>query len=349
MTLLITYLLVALVFSFFCSITEAVLLSLRPSFIRALEDRNPRGARILKHLRADPDRPLSAILTVNTIAHTVGAAGVGAQVAAVYGDNHLGLASAILTLLILVFSEIIPKSLGAVYWKQLALPLAPAILWLTRLLAPAVWASRQITRMMIGGSGAGHATFSRAEFEAMADVAAEEGQIDGKQRQIVGNILRLGDVRVRQIMTPRSVMFSCPEDITVRDFLNRHSDRPFSRIPVYAGSSTDDITGYVLKDDILLASVNGKDDTPLAQCRRDFMGLPDTMAVLEAFNRMAQDHQHVVLILDEYGTVQGLMSLEDVLETMIGQEIVDETDSEPDMQQLARRKWRDRLTSLKRR
>ncbi|GAB4136663.1 MAG: CNNM domain-containing protein [Sphingomonadales bacterium] len=344
MTLLIVYLLIALVFSFFCSIAEATLLSLRPAYIRVLAGRKPAAAKMLGALKDDLDRPLAAILTLNTVAHTVGAAGVGAQAATVYGDQYLGLISAILTLLILFLSEIIPKSLGALYWQSLAAPLAPLIAGLTRLLAPFIWLTRQVTRLM-APKGKSASLFSRAELEAMAAAGVEEGHLDAKQLQMVGNILRLRDVSVRQIMTPRGVIFACPEEMTVEGYFTAHRDQPFSRVPVYH-ERVDDITGFVLKRDILKAQAEGRSATPLAEMRREFVAIPDFQSVFDVFDTMLRENLHVALIVDEYGAVQGLVSLEDVIETLIGLEIVDETDAVADMQALAREKWLARRRQL---
>ncbi len=341
MTLLIVYLLIALVFSFYCSIAEAVLLSVRNSYVRALEREGVSGAKTLRRLKDDLDRPLAAILTVNTVAHTVGAAGVGAQAAAIYGDNYLGVASAILTILILVLSEIIPKSLGAIYWHKLALPLAPVILGMTRLLAPFVWMSRRITRLFAHGA-ARRSIFNRSEVEAMAAAGVEEGHIDEKQMHILSNILRLGDISVREIMTPRAVIFSVSKDMTVSDFLNEHALQPFSRIPVF-GDDSDDVIGYVLKDELLLDQAKNQKTRTLATFNRTILAVPDLLSVLEVFDAMLHEDLHLVLVVNEYGEVQGLVTLEDVVETLLGLEIIDETDTVEDMQVLALEKWRDRM------
>lgn len=337
MTLLIVYLLLALVVSFYCSIAEAMLLSLRPAYIRVLESRRPGAAKALAALKHDLDRPLAAILTLNTIAHTVGAAGVGAQAVTVFGEQYLGWISAILTLLILFLSEIVPKSLGAMYWKELAVPLAPVLAGMTRLFTPFIWLTRQVTRLL-APKGGHAALFSRAELEAMAAAGVEEGQLDAKQLHIVRNILRLRDVPVRQIMTPRGVIFACSEDMRVDAYFAAHRDQPFSRVPVYR-ETVDDITGFVLKRDILKAQAEGQGGQRLGQMRRVFVAIPDFQSVFDVFNTMLHDNLHVALIVDEYGAVQGLVTLEDVIETLIGLEIVDETDKVADMQALAREKW----------
>ncbi|MEX1147223.1 MAG: hemolysin family protein [Sphingomonadales bacterium] len=344
MTLLLVYFLIALVFSFSCSIAEAVLLSVRPSYIMALEKRSPKRARALRTLKDSIDRPLAAILSLNTIAHTVGAVGVGAQAAIVFGSASVSIASAIMTLLILVLSEIIPKTLGALYWYRMAPVIAPAILWFTRIMYPFVWMSDWITRLLSPKDKQGGG-FSRDEFHAMAEIGVEEGQINAKELAIVGNLMRLHVVSVRDIMTPRPVIFSLPRAMTVRTFFEQYADRPFSRIPVYS-ENRDDIVGYVLKSDLLLAQARDEFDTPVSAFQRAFLAIPDILSASAVFDRLAHEKSHIALVVDEYGSVQGLVTLEDVMETLIGLEIVDESDTIDDMRKLAHRRWADRVRKL---
>ena len=344
MTLLIFYLLLAIVVSFFCSVSEAVLLSVRPSYIAALEAKGAKSAKKLHKLRDNLDRPLAAILTANTIAHTVGAAGVGAQSAAVFGSDYIGITSAVLTLLILVFSEIIPKTLGAMYWQQLAPLFAILIDGLTRILLPFVWLSEKLTRLF-SRSGANAHTFSRDEIEAMAKIGANEGLLERKELKIVTNLMRLHQLSVRDIMTPRPVIFSVAEAMTVGDFFDAYAAKPFSRIPVY-GEKIDDVTGYVLKSDLLMAQARDEFDTPIVQFKRPFLVLPDMLTASHIFDRLMYEKSHIALVVDEYGTVQGIVTLEDVVETLIGLEITDELDNVEDMQKLARKRWRERMESI---
>ncbi len=344
MTLLVFYLLLAILVSFFCSISEAVILSVRPSYVATLERKGARGAKSLKRLRGNLDRPLAAILTANTIAHTVGAAGVGAQSAIVFGNAYVGATSAILTLLILVFSEIIPKTLGATYWRQLAPGMAPLIEGLTTLLLPFVWLSERLTRLM-SRSGATAFTFSRDEIEAMAEIGEKEGLLQAKEQKIVSNLMRLQNLSARDIMTPRSVIFSAPAKMTVQDFFSRYSTKQFSRIPIYK-ANPDDVTGFVLRTDLLMAQAKDEFDRPLSDFRRDFVAMLDSFSASDVFDRLMHEKSHIALLVDEYGTVQGLVTLEDVVETLIGLEITDELDTVEDMQALAYRRWRDRMTAL---
>ncbi len=344
MTLLVFYLLLAICVSFFCSVAEAVLLSVRPSYIRTLERKGVTGAKALTRLRGNLDRPLAAILTANTIAHTVGAAGVGAQSAKVFGSAYVGVTSAVLTLLILIFSEIIPKTLGATYWKALAPTFGRLIEGLTVILFPFVWLSEKLTRLLSRREGAGY-SFSRDEIEAMAEIGEKEGLLEAKELNIVKNLMRLRMLSARDIMTPRSVIFSAPVSMTVGAFFDQHSDKPFSRIPVYEKNS-DEVTGFVLKSDLLIAQANGEVDRPLAEFRRDLLVLLDVFSASELFDKLMHEKSHISLLVDEYGSVQGLVTLEDIVETLIGLEITDELDKVEDMQALAHKRWRDRMAAI---
>lgn len=344
MTLLIIYLLIALLVSFFCSIAEAVLLSVRPAFVNARLKQNKAGARALQRLISNLDRPLAAILSLNTLAHTVGAVGVGAQATMVFGNQYVGISSAVLTLLILIFSEIIPKTLGAAYWPVLAGWLAPVIAWLTWLFAPLVWLSRKLTRLLAPG-GASAFTFSRDEFEAMAELGAEEGHIDQQELEIVSNLMRLRLLSVRDIMTPRTVVFMAPADMTVQEYFSQYADKPFSRIPVYAGDR-DEITGYVLKNDLFAAQAMDQFDRKLEDFKRTCLAVPELLPASDLFEQLIRERTHVAFVVDEYGSVQGLVTQEDVVETLVGLDITDESDTVDSMRALARKRWRERIMAL---
>ena len=344
LTLLIFYLLLAICVSFFCSIAEAVLLSVRPSYIGTLEASGRPGAKVLKKLTDNLDQPLSAILTLNTVAHTVGAAGVGAQASAVFGSEYLGVTSAILTLLILVLSEIIPKTIGATYWQALAPSFGTMINFITRALYPFVWMTKKITRL-ISRSDASALTFSRDEMEAMAEIGADEGILETKELKIVKNLMQLNSLSIKDIMTPRPVVFCVPETMTVQDFFSQHAQKPFSRIPVY-GRNMDDVTGYVLKTDLFLAQAKDQFDLPLSEFRRELMMIPNVLSASNCFDRLMHEKNHAALVIDEYGSMRGLVTLEDVMETLIGLEITDELDKVEDMQVLARQRWRERMKAI---
>lgn len=342
MELLIFYLLLALVVSFFCSIAEAVLLSVRSSYIASL-DQARQSTKTLIKLQGSLDRPLAAILTANTIAHTVGAAGVGAQSAIVFGNEYLGVTSAILTLLVLLFSEIIPKTVGAVYWKQLAPAFGIMINWLTILLLPVVWMSEKITRML-SKSNHGEQTFSRSEVEAMVEIGKSEGVLDDNEHQIVSNLMKLRKLSIRDIMTPRTVIFYVSETMCVEDFFNQHSETPFSRIPVM--NDNKNIDAYVLKSDLLMAQAKDEFTRPLSDFRRDFHIIPQTNNASKVYEQLIKSKAHIALVVDEYGTVQGLVTQEDIIETLIGLEIVDEKDMVEDMQIIAQDRWKQRMQAI---
>lgn len=318
------------------------MLSMRPSYIGLLRETRPRRAKLLSSLYNNLDRPLAAILTANTIAHTVGAAGVGAQAAVVFGDGYLGLTSAVLTFLILVFSEIIPKTIGATYWQQLAPLFGLLVHWMTVMLLPLVWMSEKLTRVL---SRSGTYTFSRDEMRAMVEIGVKEGLLDHKELKIVGNLMRLNQLPVRSIMTPRAVIFSVDEATTVNEFFNKHADNPFSRIPISSGDA-DNIIGYVLKTDLLVAQARDQFNRTLAEFKRPFTTLPDILSAFDVYERLMHDKSHIALVVDEYGSVRGLVTLEDVVETLIGLEITDELDTVEDMQALAQERWRDRMAAL---
>jgi len=343
MLLLITYILIALIFSFVCSIAEAVILSVTSAHIALLEKEGKGSGRQLRKLKSDINKPLAAILTLNTIAHTVGAAGAGAQAVKVFGSAYVGIASAILTLLILVFSEIIPKTLGAHYWRQLAPVTAFGLNWLVWLLYPFVKLSELLTKGLTHGpmlSG-----FSRQEFSAMAELSAKEGQLGEVESTILKNLLRLRKTPIADAMTPRTVVFSLSQELRVEEFFHKYDQVRFSRIPVYA-DSMDEVTGFVLRSDLLLAQARGNSDSPLSKYCRTLPALLEQMSLAQAFDEFMRRRAHIMLVVDEYGGLKGLLTLEDLLETLLGLEIIDEGDEEVDMQQFARRLWRRRTREM---
>ena len=333
MLLLITFVFVAVVFSFLCSIAEAVLLSVPTSYVANAEQNGHAYAPALKQLKEDINSPLAVILTLNTIAHTIGAAGAGAQAVAVFGNVYLGIFSAILTLVILVFSEIIPKALGAHYWRKLAPVTAYSLRFLIKWMYPFVWLSNKLTQ----GLSAEHTLkgFSRQEFKAMAELGEQEGQLNKHESVVLKNLFRLRELQVRNAMTPRPVMFSLSEESSVTEALNQPEQKIFSRIPIYA--EDEKITGFVLRDDLLMALNDGHGETLLSTFRRDLTAILDGSSVLQAFDSFVSTGSHIMLVVNEYGDTQGIISLEDILESLLGLEIVDEMDRVEDMQLLARR------------
>lgn len=333
MFLLIVYVLIALCFSFLCSIAEAVLLSVNSAHVALLEKQNRGSGAILRELKKDINKPLAAILTLNTVAHTIGAAGAGAQALAVFGDGSVALFSAILTLLILVFSEIIPKTLGAHYWRALSPATAYVLRFLILALYPFVWMSEKLTGGITEGpmlSG-----FSREEFAAMAELSAEEGQIKQQESTILKNLLLLNQTKVQSVLTPRTVIFSLSENSTVEEFFHRHDSIRFSRIPVYRADEPENISGFVLRSDLLLAQSRGNREKTLSMYVREIPRIPDSTSVAMATEEAIRQGAHIMLVIDEYGGVEGIVTLEDLLETLLGKEIIDEGDKTVDMQQLA--------------
>jgi len=339
MLALLLYVSVALGFSFLCSVAEAVLLSVTAGHIAVMEKQGSPAGKLWRALKADINRPLAAILTLNTIAHTVGAAGAGAQAAVVFGSAYLGVASAVLTLLILIFSEIIPKTLGAHYWKRLAPVTAYCLEGLVWLLYPFVRLSEWLTRSMTHGPSL--KGFNRAELTAMAELSSQEGLLAKSESRILKNLLSLRQARVEDAMTPRTVVFSVSADMTVGEFFARHDTEPFSRIPLYDGGP-EQVKGFALRSDLLLAQARGKTETLVGDHRRELSAVPASISLSRAFDQLLEQRTHMLFVVDEYGSMQGVLTLEDVLETLLGVEIVDEVDRTTDMQELARRLWRRR-------
>lgn len=341
--LLIVYALIAIGCSFLCSIAEAVLLSVTPSYVATMREHGKRIAELLEHLKENIDRALAAILSLNTIAHTVGAAGVGAQAAEIWGSRAVGWASAGMTLLILVLSEIIPKTIGAVYWRALAPQTARFIQGLIWLLYPFVLLAESLTRLISGGQK--QDIITREEVAAMAVLSAQEGQLDSQESRILSNLLRLKSLTVRDIMTPRTVMLAFPQDWTSGRVLDEHDALPVSRLPVYEGS-IDHVTGFVLKSDLLLAQARGQADTLLTDLRRDIRAVLHTASLSHLLDVLASQGEHIALVVGDYGGTEGLVTLEDLVETLLGLEIVDEADTAIDMQRLARERWEKRAERL---
>ncbi len=343
MELLIIYLLVALLFSFTCSVLEAVILSVTPSFVSIKIENNRGYAKRLKKLKDEIDRPLAAILTLNTFAHTIGAAGVGAQAQKIWGNEYLSLVSAILTILILVFSEIIPKTIGANYWRSLT-PATVAILRVLMIvLYPFVWLSQQITKIFNIRDRKN--ILSRADLSTMADIAVKEGVMRHGESRIIKNVARFNRLRVKDIMTPRTVLFATAESMTVKEFYEKHQEVKFSRIPVYR-KNIDHITGYVLKHDLLMKKIEGENDIQLKNFSRKIPTVYVSLPIPELYNFLILKNEHIALVVDEYGGTAGVVSLEDVIETILGMEIVDETDNIADMRKAARDRWKDRARRM---
>lgn len=336
------YVLLALLFSFLCSIAEAVLLSITPSYVEKLKLTNPQKAAKVKRLRFDDvDRSLAAILTLNTIAHTVGAIGAGAEATKVFGDVWFGVFSAVFTILILVFSEIIPKTIGAVYWKSLTGSVVSFVHWLIRLLYPLIVLSEMLTKLI--SKGKKHHMFNREEFLAMAGLGERSGLIDKHESRIINNLFKLKSLKAKDIMTPRSVVTSFRQDLPVAEIYQTVADTRFTRLPVF-DQDLDDSDGFVLKSDVLAAQTKSENKT-LKELKRDLHVVIEDMALPMLMESLMNDSQHIALVVTEYGDVSGLVTLEDVMETLLGLEIMDELDQVEDMQTYARQQWVKRAAS----
>nr|WP_296245627.1 MULTISPECIES: hemolysin family protein [unclassified Psychrobacter] len=342
--LLILFVLVAIGISFICSLAEAALLSMTPSYIADLQETNPKKSNMLKRLKVDNiDQSLAAILTLNTVAHTLGSIGAGAQATIVFGSAWFGLFSAFMTLAILFLSEIMPKTLGTIYWRQLGGLVAYFVRGIVLLLYPLIWISEKLTKLLVRGKEP--QAFSRREFAALASIGEESGQIDPLESRIIRNLLAFGAIKVEDIMTPRSVMLAFEENKTVAELLVDRPKLTFSRLPIY-DSDLDNITGFVLKTDVLLAKVNHAVHKPLTQFKRDITFVFSKMKLFDLLELMLKNRIHIAITVGEYGEVKGLVTLEDVFETLLGLEIVDEIDRVEDMQALARQMMDRRVERL---
>jgi CBS domain containing-hemolysin-like protein len=348
MSLLIFYGVISIFFSFLCSILEAVLLSITPTFINIKKNEGKPYATSLEVLKKDVDKPLIAILTLNTIAHTVGAILVGVQAEKVFGtgDNSIMIVSAIMTFLILVASEIIPKTIGATYWKQLANFTDKA---LHVLIFPLKWTGilwlLQLTTKLIGGKGHHGSVLNREDFHAMTEIAHEEGVFRESESKVIKNLLTFKDVLAKDVMTPRTVMKTEIETKTIEAFFLENSNLRFSRIPVYT-DTPDNITGLVLKDDVFKEMAFGNGSKKLADIKRNIIIINRNLPIPELFEKLISQREHIALVVDEYGSVSGLVSQEDVIETLLGLEIMDESDNVADLQMLARKSWETRAKRL---
>lgn len=348
MSLLILYAFISIFFSFLCSILEAVLLSVTHTFINVKKKEGKGFASSLDTLKKDVDKPLIAILTLNTIAHTVGAILVGVQAETVFGngDNEIMMVSAAMTFLILVLSEIIPKTIGATYWKNLASFTATA---LNILIFPLKYTGTlwllQLTTKLIGGKNAHVSTVSRDSFLAMADIAHEEGVFQESESKVIKNLINFKKILAKDIMTPRTIMVSEDEKTSVKIFFEKHQNLRVSRIPIYS-ESPDNITGLVLKDDVYKEMALDHDDRILADIRREIIIVERNLPIPILFEKLVDSKNHMALVVDEYGTVTGLVTMEDVIETLLGLEIMDESDNIEDLQLQARKSWEQRAKRL---
>ena len=345
MVLLITYLAIALFFSFLCSILEAALLSTSSVFINMKLKEGKKYAKRLDHYKKDIDLPLSAILTLNTFAHTVGATGVGSQVQKLWGNTYLGIASIILTLIILIGSEIIPKTLGALYWKELSrFTVVSLRIMIYSPLYPFIILTNFITRRLRKGRS-GKSSISEPEFRAITDSVIEDGLMEDEESMILQNLMKFKDILVKSIMTPQIVIVAAEENTIIELFYEENQDLGFSRIPIYK-EELNQFSGFVLKDEVMEMIIEKKGKAPLKSIARPITAVNEDTPIIRLFSKLIERKAHIAIVVDEYGMVSGLVTMEDLFETLIGLEIVDEMDDVEDMQVLARKTWEARAKKL---
>lgn len=349
MATLLFFLTLSIIVSFLCSIWEAVILSVTPTYVSRMEKEKPFTGKLLNRFKEDIDRPLSAILTLNTVAHTVGAIGVGIEAEKIFGAHYINLyffeisyeslVAGVMTLAILVLSEIIPKTLGARLWKELTPFTVRSLRVLLIVLAPFVWLSKWITRLI--KTEEGRSVFSRADFAAMADAGLKSGALDRGEKSIIQNLLRLENLKVNGIMTPRSVIMMVDEEMSMMKIYKEFKPLIFSRIPIYK-EHPDNVTGLILKDSILESLAQDKHSLKASELKRDILFVEDSFSVAKLMDTLILNRQHLAMVVDKFGSVVGLVTMEDLFETLLGLEIVDETDKVEDLQKLARDKWEKR-------
>lgn len=343
MTLLFVYLAIAIGVSFLCSILEAILLSLTPSFVEAAHSERPRIGAKLARIKDRLDESLSSILILNTFAHTMGAAGVGSQAMQVFGEEWETLIAVALTLAILYLSEIIPKTLGATYWRQLAAPAAVLIAGLVKIVYPLVWVSSLLTRLLSKNK---ENQISRDEIIALASLGHREGSLVSQETEYLSNLLRLREIKTEEILTPRMVVHMLQRDVSVADALNAEQTQQFTRIPVY-GEGLDDIIGMVIRADLFQAERAGDGDKPISEIAIPVTRVSEKLPVQKLLDLFIKQRGHLFLVEDEFGQTAGVVTLEDAIETLLGREIVDESDAVEDMQALAKTRYRERLRAAK--
>ena len=349
---LILFFLLSILFSFLCSIWEAVLLSVTPSYISTKVQAGSSIGKSLEAFKNDIDRPLSAILTLNTIAHTVGAIGVGAQASLLFKDSDYSLGplnmeaivASVMTLAILILSEIIPKTIGANYWKSLTPFTVRSIKVLLFILTPLVWISQLITKNLKKDKSA--SIFSRADFTALTQAGMESGALKKTESQTINNLLKLDQISVKSIMTPRTVMVSSDDGQTLREFYDQEMPLNYSRIPVF-DTDKENIKGILLKDDLFQGLIEGKDDEPVSSLMRSVEYISDQASLSQLQSTFMADGSHIAVVSDEFGVVLGIVTWEDLLETILGLEIIDETDDVEDLQHLARELWEKRSKNIR--
>lgn len=336
MTLLVTYLLLTLILSFMCSLLEATLLSSTSSYIESLDKKgySPKTVDLAKDVKQNIDKSISSILTLNTFANTMGAAGVGAQAAIIFGSNWQAVIAFILTLMVLFISEIFPKTLGAIYWRKFIVPAVYIISFMVKITYPFIFIATFITNTLQKGRK-NEANFSKDEIITIVDMSEKEGVLQAKESILIKNLFKLKNIKAKDIMTPRTVVFAFDSKTSVKEALLNDNLYVYSRIPVY-NESIDDIAGVVFKQTILEKRVKKKKKTLLKDIIVPVHKVPENISVSTLFDMFIRMKMHLFIVQDEYGQTSGVVTLEDALETLLGIEIVDEMDQVTDMQEFAK-------------
>ena len=343
MSLLLTYLAIAIGVSFLCSVLEAVLLSITPSYVESISAKHPNRGKTLYRIRDRLDQSIASILILNTFAHTMGAAGVGSEAAKIFGVHWETIIAVILTLVILYFSEIIPKTIGATYWRQLAMPASNIIYWLIKLVYPLILVSELITKSFRKDKTQ---EVSREEIIALASLGHQMGSLISQENEYLTNVLKLREIKTEEILTPRSVMHCLDANSTISEALSYKETKQFTRIPIYNDNS-DNIIGLVINRDLLFKEREGKSNLQLHTFAKPITRVSENLPVQQLLDMFIRKREHMFLVEDEYGQTAGIVTLEDAIETMLGREILDETDKIGDLQQYAKGKYRDRLRNDK--
>ncbi len=340
MDLLIIFFVLSVGVSFICSILESVLLSVNISYVAVLEKEKPRVGKLLRHHKENINKSIASILILNTIANTLGAAAVGAQASIIFGNDAVVYVSIILTFAILFFSEIIPKTIGAIYWKSLA-PLAAQIIRIFIFITyPIILSTLFVTNKISNGKDDSNSLTKEELLESML-ISEDEGVIDEKESDVIENILNLNNIKVSEVLTPRSVVFALDETITIKEIIETKEDIfKFSRIPVY-NESIEDVVGIVMTKHIFKQALTD-DSVILGSIKKDIFSINENIPVSKALDLFISKKDHMFLVTDNYDQTEGILTLEDCVETILGVEIVDESDSTVDMRELAKLKMKQK-------
>lgn len=350
---------ISIAFSFLCSIWEAVLLSISPSYIQLKMQEGDSTGELLNKFKKNVNAPLTAILSLNTVAHTVGAILVGASTGAAFGEGGFALpfvgweisyeviVSVVMTLAILILSEIIPKNLGATYWKQLAPFTVKSLNILVKIFTWTgfIWISDKIKKLLLRGDDPHGTALNRTEFLAMAEAQTEAGQLKAEEGRILRNLMNFETLTVHDVMTPRTVVVMAKSSMTIQDFYEKFDSSPFSRYPVF-GENRDQVEGYVLKDMVYKAIIEKCEKDSIKTLMREMQVVPQDTSLHKLIDLMLQRREPIALVVDEFGGMEGLVTMEDAMETLLGLEIMDEMDTSQDMQDLARSRWRNRAQAM---